>query len=98
MMRKWFQIHLSTAIEQRFVAGGLLWINFQCTTTVGKALVTRDHGWPLTARTVTSTYSNQYPSWNTQGAVTDIFIALIILLIILLCCEYFIRRREARKP
>jgi hypothetical protein len=56
MKRRWFQIHLSTAIMLMFVAGALMWQNFRTYTAefppyTNKAytayIVTPSMGWPF---------------------------------------------------
>jgi len=48
--RRWFQIHLSTAIALMFVAGGLMWLNFGWLRTdfgSAEAYSRFTHGWPV---------------------------------------------------
>ena len=46
MKRRWFQIHLSTAIVLMFVAGGLVWLNVR-QHTVNFSVI--EYGWPMAA-------------------------------------------------
>ena len=56
--RRWFQIHLSTAIVMMFVAGGLLWINMgwerNFLLAAGHPVAT--HGWPVDGATIDGMY------------------------------------------
>ena len=48
--RRWFQVHLSTAIVMMFVAGGMMWVNFGWARTAfdeTQAGTQYAHGWPV---------------------------------------------------
>jgi hypothetical protein len=62
MTRKWFQIHLSTAMVLMFLAGGLLWLNLRDSRELGSMISSEKYqgqdvyqqaveykfGWPFT--------------------------------------------------
>jgi hypothetical protein len=106
MKRKWFQIHLSTAVTLMFAASGLLWANTaQLTNGV---LITNDlsicflndtipantRGWPLRHLR----YSDGVPLWMFWSLAMNSLIAITMLSIAARVLESRIHRREARKP
>ncbi len=95
--RRWFQVHLSTAVVMMFVAGGLLWLQFYRYLNTGDA---SDIGWPLTNEF--SNNADDSLSWEKLGyphvpyisVLLDIFFSANILLIATIASEFLIRRRE----
>jgi len=103
MTRKWFQIHLSTAIVLMFVAGGLIKMN------IGEREVNLTNGvfffydrifgdftgtgWPFVF-----VCEGPLSSWfSIQALLIDLFVAVLIMVTCTLLIEQQIRR-EAPKP
>ena len=108
--RSWFQLHLSTAIVMMFVAGGVTWANFSPESgghfefvpippqqgMMFPVLPTRtSYGWPYRCFDL---YGEEHRFWSYSRLGIDGALALIILCGSAIICEYFLRRREARKP
>jgi hypothetical protein len=95
MKRRWFQIHLSTAVVLMFVAGAMIWVNLAWTEA---AIAGLDHhrliGFPF------SFYGQQ--GQRKEILIVELFLNLAfwsgLLTYIAFVCERRIRRREARKP
>jgi hypothetical protein len=86
MTRKWFQIHLSTAIALMLIAGALIPVCLSLFNSILK----------------TYTYENDaepFFSWvKPLATVLAFIIFLTTLLLSAVVSEFFIRRRETRKP
>ena len=112
--RRWFQIHLSTAIVLMFVAGGLIYLNTELKTidepieagryqlSIQKRIdKVQFQGWPLHARTY---YFAGHPvpvaiHNQLSSCVIDALAALAILIACTVSCETLTNnRREARRP
>jgi len=101
--RRWFQVHLSTAIVLMFVAGILIWLNIyandsEISGTEQGYVVFSSHGWPMKCLVV-----GQYPEiwfyrWSWKYVVLNSIFALAILCLTALILKLRIRRREARRP
>jgi hypothetical protein len=105
MKRRWFQIHLSTAVALMVLASVLLWANIKphetafgvpTTDSTGQLYGYADYftywrGWPKPAHF-------ESHGFQTTGLIVDSVIALFAMLIITVVLEVRIRRREARKP
>ena len=78
--RRWFQIHLSTAVVLMVVAGALLGLNIS------------NAGWPIQIEYWGSLRNHP----QLRGIVLDICLNIEILLGVPALLEYLIRRREAR--
>jgi hypothetical protein len=113
MKRRWFQIHLSTAIVMMFVAGGLLWINLKEPSDEpvfekDVNYVIHGRGWPLpTCRIVVVAgesprkaflSAQRHGNEHESILLIDAAIALTIVWMTGMGLESIIRRREARKP
>lgn len=98
--RRWFQIHLSTAIVLTFICGGIIGANFIPITWDHPQYVARHYGWPWHA------YSNGFekpnspitsrtwsPKWHWHGAMLNASCAVLALIACAWICERDIRRR-----
>jgi len=99
--RRWFRIHLSTAIVLMFVAGAVLWANtipqdggYYQLFYPPEMFVKRAFGFPLKFLIVSDVHSGM---WNYGALTANIVAALTILSAVTFVCEWRIRR-EARKP
>jgi hypothetical protein len=93
--RRFWQIHLSTAVVLMFASGIVLMVNsipfdYGQLPSGGSAL---DRGWPIHFHDEPD-YSDIHPVF----VAFDVGAAATFLAVIYLFCEYLIRRREARKP
>jgi len=104
--QRW-QVHLSTALFLALAAGTLLWANMIIKTTEvalqdGSRAIWHYGGWPLA-------FWSQVVEWgglvelqevhkNPTHLAIDSVVGFGILAIVAYVCEWFIRRREARKP
>jgi len=104
--RRFFQIHLSTAIVLMFVAGGLLWLNLRGRVDIlVQSSVVVVFGWPCDAyydhyqlnmhespslKSIKSEWHWEEGALNTGTMITIVLFAALVL-------EWFTRRREARK-
>jgi len=97
--RRFWQIHLSTAVVLMFVAGALLYCNVRRPSGYLKT-----YGWPETAYLNRST---AYYNWETNlpgthsvthfywgNAAVDVLVAAAILIASVVVCECLVRRRE----
>jgi hypothetical protein len=108
MKRRWFQLHLSTAVSLMFVAGGLMWLNIRPTTVskleAGIQWVETSFGWPLTYVTrsegwdvvVANIYERRIPANlnNIAALFINITTAILAIFTVAGVCEWFIRRGE----
>jgi hypothetical protein len=102
--RRFWQIHLSTAIVLMLVAGGLTGINVEKRQTLVQGEFVQRHmefaGWPLPDRTFSEWDRNTIYIGHVktihqpQNVVMNILIALVVLGVLAVNLEYFIRRRE----
>ena len=101
--RRFWQIHLSTAIVLMFVAGGLIWINVQAINEDSEIQIFENRGWPFWV------YCHIYINtdarekldariWSAAHVVFNVLICSVILFATAIFIEYVIHRREARKP
>jgi hypothetical protein len=108
--RNCFQIHLSTAIVLMFVAGGLMWTNFQNGTVHfyygGKEDHVSYYGWPGAELLASPSGVGDYvtddgfisETYLIRGCIViDCLVGIMILFTTLIFCEWLIRRRVARK-
>ena len=112
--RRFWQIHLSTAIVLMLLASGLLGLNVQPRNThiEYSSLPGRTHfvqfGWPLTLEYELQVHElGEHVEAQDEGmsfgiklwaAVSNCILGVIFLLFLAMLLEYLIRRREARKP
>ena len=104
--RRFWQIHLSTAIVLMFVAGGLIWANvsgapymycIEDEAPYGSHLqgwtdcVGEMKGWPLRCQ-----FSAH--GWHVWHTFADATVVLGIIVATIFASEYLIRRFETRKP
>lgn len=95
--RRWFQIHLSTAVVLMFVAGAILWANvasheFVYLNNKSKAWeAIAVHGWPIYADRPA-----EHPVYSILWAA-NVIVGFFVLTMTWVFCESLIRRREARK-
>ena len=110
MKRRWFQIHLSTAIVLMFVAGGFIGVNLQDReypyltwgTDSGPAKEIRIDscpGWPWRIRSGTrlkggKTRGKSGYTWYPLYVALDAAVALTLTALIGLALELVLRRRE----
>ena len=102
--RRWFQIHLSTAIVMMFVAGTMMWINFRLAGSYVRTegninWLESTSGWPVAI----VRRSDDWHHWRIPVTLENIWaISINALAAALIClaadriCEWRIRRREAR--
>ena len=104
--RRWFQIHLSTAIVVMFVCGGLLFPIFRSEQITDKNIYGGgwyewDCGWPF-AHSRFITFNDfqdiRFHSMHWSGAVIDGILMLGALIFVAIIFEWFIHGHEARKP
>jgi hypothetical protein len=93
--RRWFQIHLSTAVMLMFVSGGLIWANVEEVKRIG--LTTRlghvwTQGWPW-YWAVGVSYDKGY-NFDVYDLAKDTLIVLAILTAVAFACEWRIRRKK----
>jgi hypothetical protein len=106
MTRKWFQIHLSTAIVLMFVAGGFIGanvldrkLNLNNAVFHFKSYMDAEYmgqGWPLIV-----TYASPRPladRFSLAACFINILCGAGALLPIAVASESLIRRREIKKP
>ena len=112
--RRWFQIHLSTAIVLMFLASGILFKNL---TVIETQYATSGHGDPLGGGTLTikssgwpfiitenlshtpEPYDPEYAhSFDWRCVALNVLTCISSLFAVALILEWRIRRREARKP
>jgi hypothetical protein len=111
MKRRWFQIHLSTAIVLTFVSGGLLLLNLRPDLRLSaERNKYASYGWPMALMTRNGEgvicfrcSENEYcdpmrTSAFLRYAALDFIACTSGLLFVLVLCEYLTRHREARKP
>jgi hypothetical protein len=113
MTRKWFQIHLSTAVVLMFVAGCLMWVNFHSSDAVSKSdfgihWTEIRSGWPAVVASrsedwyqgMSKDYERRIPPKldNFVAILINIVSAMLICSAVAAACEWIIRRREAPKP
>src|SRR5476651_69291 len=109
--RRFWQIHLSTAVLLMFVSSGLLWANLTPKIFVnddsGEKLPSEvdGFGWPIIC---VLQFKNQLGNPNLTNignyqymivknrVMLDLSTGLLILILFWTTCGYFIRRREAR--
>jgi hypothetical protein len=89
--RRFWQIHLSTAVGLMFVAGGLLWLNVKGNYNEGKGMML---GWPMSFPCGTSYFVSLHPFYFALNFIFSIFVLAIFVFV----CEWFLRSLEARKP
>lgn len=106
MARKWFRLHLSTAIVLMLVAAVLLWANFSYRTdfSIDSAgnFVVFSHGWPCYVKRVSSPFTSMATNlkideqilWS--SVVVNTVDAVAILFACGCACEWRIRRRESK--
>jgi hypothetical protein len=89
--RRWFRIHLSTAIVAMLVASLFLWLNSSATTSEVSA-GTRFYGWPL----LFAWYPGVENAWVfvLERLVIDVAYALTVVLNSIVISESLIRRRS----
>ena len=104
------RLHLSTCILLMFVAGGLVWANLQKRhhPFIGRPdLIGNDcWGWPAPVRD--EVYEGNFKAgswtvaeafrWSKLNCVFDVAVGLTLLVAVAFSSEWFIRRREVRKP
>ncbi|HLX64732.1 MAG TPA: hypothetical protein VKX17_25905 [Planctomycetota bacterium] len=105
--RRFFQVHLSTAIMLMFAAGGLLWANstkYFDETDKGHQVGCR--GFPFAMWWSDNrlerdfgplSWMNHDPVFSLPMAALDSFIAAVILFAVWFVCEAWIHRRAARE-
>jgi hypothetical protein len=109
MKRRWFQIHLSTALVLMVVASWVLYLNLP--VRFSEYIVTS--GWPSVAyldfdirffssdpdvHTEKWTHSFDVHRVHWGGAAVNVLVAAAILFVTMRASEFIIRRREAPKP
>lgn len=108
--RRYWQIHLSTAIILMFVGGSLLWANCSSRTTDlgpvvrGDSLSLADdlrmymyeYGWPWTAYTRDYGFYREsgHKPWSIPFALANSAVALVLTTGLILICEFWIGRRR----
>lgn len=108
MRRRWFQIHLSTAVVLMVCAGGLLWLNFRALPTNDPAFKEMFfelegspwfmRGWPWVWEDWSFPIFGAGPRYYWGHLVLDVGVAFLILTSVAAFMEFLIRRREARAP
>ncbi len=97
MQRRWFQIHLSTALVLMFVAGVFLWGNsVPRHYPAGSGEDAFDaYGWPWEAFYF---FTNGYETWwNIRSLLCNTAMALAAFVVSALLCELPIRRNERKR-
>jgi len=101
--RRFWQIHLSTAVVLMFVTAGFLWLNFRPRHV--QWFVLRWHekyyfepatviGWPRVYSGHTNTGSTLDVPPLFVSVTINLTVMLVAVVIASFACEYFIRRRE----
>jgi len=102
MTRKWFQIHLSTAVVLMFVAGLLLWANIDSYVEYvpqGNAFASIEFGFPWKCfRHNTYNVTWEFTLWHPLEVCGNVLVNIGILIAGVIFPEYLIRRHETRKP
>ena len=132
--RRWFQIHLSTAVMLMFGAGILLWVNFRIgrdafaeklpSETRWSLWRVYEIGWPQRMLRSQRLITKEHPTgsffeeefdepqirdlfaynaedivkWEVDAIAMNTLVGLLILSTSGVLIEFFVRRREARKP
>ena len=107
------QLHLSTCIVLMFVAGGLVWANFQARENaptlrhpLGHAsfLPYPEYGWPTTCCNDPLAFEDpraqvfvSRPNWSPWNLAINLATALAILAAVAFACEWLIRRRAQQR-
>jgi len=104
-MKKWFRIHLSTALILSLLAwpllAGFLYLSRSTeqttplVTATGVGVLSYDWGWPLRCCT-TFDPALLPPDWNYSALAIDVLIPLAVLWAISRVCEFRIARYERR--
>ncbi len=97
MPRRFFQLHLSTALILMLAASALLWANVVPEPDSGGMLVwALDYGWPMIYRTEPGSIVSNEPSWlSYKHLLLNLAGAFAILLVIAAICECALRRKRA---
>lgn len=102
MKRRWFQIHLSTAMVLMLCAGGLLWLNVRTNgwlrgwpCTWGYRLMYLDSEEAAIAWKAGHELSSEWQT-NTYYLTVNVAVAVAFLIVIAALLEFLLRRREAR--
>ena len=101
--RRFWQIHLSTAILFVVASSFLLWLSLVNPVTLSEfpGFVYQDgYGWPYAWETRSFPYGGDLAidSWSRPAIFWDGLVAVAALSGITICGEWLIRRREGRKP
>lgn len=102
--RRWFPIHLSTAIVVVLTAAVLVWANVRPTVVRGPTFEYRDYGWPQECFWVGKDMKNYISTtgpvedslWRWDALGIDVVVALGILGAVILICEVIARRVKAK--
>ncbi|MBI3831444.1 MAG: hypothetical protein HY291_18135 [Planctomycetes bacterium] len=87
--RRWFQIHLSTAVVLMFVAGALLFVEVRNFEAIKSAL----------ELAIGSLVGADAVEADSAGVVFPcVIVNLLVLVLVAWICEALIRRGEARTP
>lgn len=102
MKRRWFQIHLSTAVMLMFCAGGLLWLNVDKRAHTDEFLKSFGvefeneldliyvRGWPFAFED--NSFLPSWSLWNPYALIGNVVLAALILIMIAALSEFFLRR------
>ena len=105
--RPWFRFHLSTGIILMFIAGGLLWVNFQPRQVnwyFGRLLSGNEYyevavviGWPkpLSAKLLNGNDLDVSPVWF--SSLINLFCCSSILAASGIACEYLIKIKSGKQ-
>lgn len=101
--RRWFRIHLSTAIATMLTAAVLLRANISPTVVRGPTFEDRNYGWPQecywfgkATPEISVTGPDEDSLWRTSALVIDAVVAFGILGAVTLTCEVIARRSNAK--
>ena len=101
--RKFWRFHLSTAVVLMLVAGAFIGSNFQFTIYRSPQfinLANYERGWPMTIESGVGYGFTNNPSmqWHVWSLCVNASVMVAALLSVAVTCEWWIRRRENRKP
>ncbi|HYG77124.1 MAG TPA: hypothetical protein VEK08_19120 [Planctomycetota bacterium] len=106
--RRWFQIHLSTAVVLMFVAGGLVCLNLEWNDVYlvpnyfgfGPLTVWQERGWPFVywERPSLKAACGVPDRFYWETLIANVLVVTTALVLTFRLSESLIRRRETRKP
>ena len=92
--RRFWRIHLSTAVLLMVIAGGLIHLNLTPNDQMNHCA---DYGWPIGYAYLYVGYQPSMSEFNPVVAALDAVFAIFLISFFYICIEIAIRDREGRK-